>query len=218
MNAFKIIWKSLRVYYSELFPLVLMGLATVAATFLVIPAPFALAGLWYVTRRSVEGRSTKWYDFWEGVKRYGPRNLLNALLALFGYLVIATNIWFYNNPAVSPLPDQAALWLTALWLMLILLWTAVNFYWLAFQMEMEEPRFWLSLRNSLFLTLLNPIQSLVFLLVAALLAALAIVVPPLIILFPAFIATLSTTAVKTMLAPILERQKELEEAAVEDEN
>jgi uncharacterized membrane protein YesL len=211
MNAFKIVWKSMRAYYSELISLVLMGIATTIVSLLVIPAPFALAGLWYVAQRAVEGRTTKWRDFWEGIKRYGPRNLLNTLLALFVYIAIAANIWFYNNPEISPLPERIALWLTAFWLVTALLWTAVIFYWLAFQLEMEAPKFWLSLRNSLYLTLLNPIQTLIFLVVAVLLGALAIVVPPLLILYPGFIATLSMAAVKAMLVPILERQEELEQ-------
>ncbi len=210
MNAFKIIWKGMRAYYSELVPLLLMGIVTEIVSLLIIPAPFALAGLWTIAQRSVEGRSTKWRDFWAGIKRYGPRNALNTLLALFVYFAIAANVWFYNDPAVSPLSEQVAIWLTAFWLVAALLWTAVIFYWLAFQLEMEEPKFWLSLRNSLYLTLLNPIQTLILLMLTALLAGLAFVVPPLLILYPGFIATLSVAAVKTMLVPILEKQEEQE--------
>jgi uncharacterized membrane protein YesL len=211
MNVFKIIWKSMRAYYSELIPLVLMGIVTEIVSLLIIPAPFALAGLSYIAQRSVEGRSTKWRDFWAGIKRYGPRNALNALLTLFVYVAIAANVWFYNNPEISPISQQIAVWLTAFWLVTALLWTAVVFYWLAFQLEMEEPKFWLSLRNSLYLTLLNPLQTLVLLIVIVLLAALAFVVPPLLILYPGFIATLSVAAVKTMLVPILETQEEREQ-------
>ncbi len=211
MKAFKIIWKSMRAYYSELISLVLMGIATLIVSLLVIPAPFALAGLWTVAQRAVEGRSTKWRDFWAGIKRHGPRNLLNTLLAVLIYFLIATNIWFYNNPDISPLSPKIAVWLTAFWLVATLLWTAVIFYWLAFQLEMEEPKFWLSLRNSLYLTLLNPIQTLIFLVAAVLLGTLAVVVPPLLILYPGYIATLSMAAVKTMLVPILEKQEELEQ-------
>lgn len=210
MNAFKIIWKSMRAFYSEVFPLVLMGVVTVVLSILVIPAPFAWAGLWTIGQRSVEGRSTKWRDYWYGVKRHGPRNLLNTLFAVLVYLLIASNLWFYNNPAVSPVSRQVALWLTAFWLVATLLWTAVIFYWLAFQLEMEEPKFWLSLRNSVFLTLLNPIQSLIFLILVAILTTLTVVVPPLVVVYPGFIGTLSTAAVKTLLVPILERQEELE--------
>jgi len=210
MNAFKIIWKSMRAFYSEVFPLVLMGIVTMVVSILIIPAPFAWAGLWTIGRRAVEGRSTKWRDFWAGVKRYGPRNALNTLFAALVYLLIVTNVWFYNNPEVSPVSQQVALWLTAFWLVATLLWTVVIFYWLAFQLEMEEPKFWLSLRNTLYLILLNPIHSLIFLVVAVLLGAVAVVVPPLLILYPGYIATLSTVAVKTMLVPILERQEELE--------
>jgi uncharacterized membrane protein YesL len=212
MNAFKIIWKSMRAYYSELFSLVLMGVVTLIVSVLVIPAPFALAGLSYVAQRSVEGRSTKWRDYWEGVKHHGPRNALNALFTVVVYVLIAANIWFYNNPAVSPLPERIAVWLTAFWLVSVLLWTAVVFYWLAFQLEMEDPKFFLSLRNSLYLVLLNPIQSIILLVLAVLLAALAIVVPPLLILYPGFIATLSIAAVKTLLVPILDKQEEASEA------
>ena len=215
MDAFKIIWKSIRTYYNELIPLVLMSVVSILVSFFIIPAPFALAGLWSVARRAGEGRSTEWRDFWDGIRRYGPRNALNALFVVFVTFLIVTNVWFYNQPDISPVSPKVAVWLTVFWLGVTLLWIAVLFYWLAFQLEMEEPKFWVSLRNSLFFALLNPIPTLVFLILSGLLAALAVVVPPLIFLYPGFIATLSTTAVKSLLVPILEQQEELEQASQE---
>ncbi len=207
MSPFKIIWQSMKVYYDEFFSLLLMGAATLLATLLIIPGPLALAGLWRIADNATEGKDTSWQVFWEGVKLYGPRNWLNTLLLFAGYALIALNLWFYSNPAASPLPDASAPWVIALGAGLGLIWTSCAFYLLTFQLRMTTPQLWLSLRNSFYLLFLHPINTFTFLLVLGVLLALCVVLPPLIFLHPGFTAVLSTVAVKTMLQPILERQK-----------
>jgi uncharacterized membrane protein YesL len=211
MQIFKIIWRSLKTVYEELFFFSMMGLATVLATVPIVTAPFAWAGMWYIAHRAVEGRSTKWRDYWEGVKTYGPRNVANTLLVGLFFGLALGNLWFYNNPEISPLSPQVALWLSGAWIAGMIVGAGVALYLLSFQMEMEEPRFWISLRNSLFLTLLRPVPTFIFVLVAVILAVSIWLLPPILILYPGLVGVISVNTVQTLLEPILAAQEEEEE-------
>lgn len=220
MQVFKVIGQSFKALYEELFPLMLMSIVTWIATALVIPGPFAQAGLWYVAQRALEGRTTSWQDFWEGVKGYGPRNWANTLLIGGGYLLILINLRFYTLSELSPVSEEVAGWLTALWIVIGILWTAFGFYLLAFQIEMIEPRFLLSLRNSLYLLLLRPLQTLVLVLLLALIAFIClrfVMFLPLMVLYPGLFAVLSINAVKSFVKPILEARTQ-EEKSNRDES
>ena len=72
-RIFKVIAEAAVSYYDELLHLVLMGFVTLVSCLLILPGPFALAGLWYVAHRAVRRTSIYWRDYWEGVKRYGLR-------------------------------------------------------------------------------------------------------------------------------------------------
>ena len=213
MNPFQIIWQSMKTFYEELFRFLLMGFITLLALILILPGPAALGGLWGVAQRAVEGYGIQWSDYWEALKRYGPRNWLNTLVVAVIYGLIALNFWFYNTPGISPVSAEIALIATSFWIGMTLIWTGAVFYWLSFQLEMTEPKFWLSLRNSVFLVFVHPFKTLVFLITTGLLAALCVVIPPLLILFPGFTAVMSITAVKTLIKPLLEAHKQQQEQA-----
>lgn len=217
MQILKIIRLSITTYSENILTLMLMGLGTILATLLIIPAPFAWAGLWHVARQAIRGDTTSWQTYLEGAREYGLRNLGNILLLLCGYLLIATNIWFYNQPAISPLPEKFVVWLTAFWLITGLLWAGVAFYLLSFQMEMVAPRFWLSLRNSLYLTLLYPLPTLLWLLLLGLCGGLCILLPPLLILYPGFIALLSQHATQTLIQQALAKHEPPKKVTVDQE-
>jgi uncharacterized membrane protein YesL len=229
MRAFRIIGKTAVAFYEELFHYFLMGLINIVAWLLVIPGPFALTGIYAIGQRAVRGEGVKWGEIWDTIKEFGPRALLLFVTVVAGYAVIGMNIWFYNNPDISPFPASVAVWVTPLWIVLGLIWTGVMFYAQAFLMELKEPRFLLVLRNSLFLTVLHPLDTLLWIVIIALLAALSVVLPVLIIITPGFITVLSLTAVRTLVADLTERaeamqakeegesEEEEQEEAVEEE-
>jgi uncharacterized membrane protein YesL len=190
----------------------LMGAATLLATLLVIPGPFALAGLWGVAENAVGGLEVSWEVFWQNAKQYGPRNWGNTILILGFYALLGANFWFYNNSETSPFSQQVVFWLTAVWIALSVLWTGVAFYLLAFQLQMIEPKIFPALRNSFALFFFNPIDTFTWLLFLAALTALCVLLPPLVILLPGFTAVLSITAVKTLLKPFIEKRKAAESA------
>lgn len=211
MSIVRIIWGTLKVFYSELFALMLMGVVTVAGLILVIPGPFAVAGLWNVAHNATEGRDTSWRVFWKGVKAHGSRNWINALVTVAVYALLAINLLFYGDALGPSVAETLAFWMRALWVGLTVVWTAVVFYLLPFQLEMVEPSLWLSLRNSLFMVLMHPIHALVWLLMLALTAFIVYALPPLVIFYPGFAAVLGITAVKTLLEPIRVSQEDPEE-------
>ncbi len=206
MNVFKIIAESFKYLYEEFFLLGLMSIVTWLATALILPGPFAQAGLWYVTHRTLEDQAVTWKDFWEGAKTYGPRNWANTLIIALGYLLVLVNLRFYSLPEYLPISEEVAVWISAAWVAVGLLWTAIAFYLLAFQLRMVEAKLWLSLRNSLFLALVRPLQTLTFLVLLGGFVYLCLRFPmilPLLILLPALGAVLSVNAVRRLVEPII---------------
>jgi uncharacterized membrane protein YesL len=208
MRFFKIVARAAVSFYEELFFFFLMGLIYVVCFFLVIPGPFALAGIYRISQRAVRGKAVKWRIVWQGVKEFGLRSLLVFLLVVVGYILLLSNLWFYNSPEISPFPASVGRWITPLWILLILLWSGVAFYATAFLVELKEPKTLSIFRNSLFLTILHPVQTLLFLVVSILVLVISVLLPVLLTVSPAFIATLSVTAVRTLVTDLKEKVEE----------
>jgi uncharacterized membrane protein YesL len=220
MRFFKIVAKAAVAFYDELFFYFLYGLIHTVAWVLIIPGPFALAGMYTIGQKAVRGLGVKWRILWDGIKEFGLRSLLLAVITLLGYGVVVTNVMFYGNPDISPFPPSVAAWTTPLFILLGLLWSGVVFYAQAFLVELEEPKLKHIYRNALFLTILHPIQTLLFLVVSVLVVAISIALPVLVLVAPGFLAALSITAVRTLVAGLTEKaealaEKEAAEAAEE---
>ncbi len=210
MRVLKIIGKAAVAFYEELFFHSAVGLAHLACWLLVIPGPFALAGVYGIGQRAVREKAVNWRLIWDTIREFGVRSFLLFLIILLGYAIVAVNLWFYNVPEISPFPASVAVWTTPIFTIIGVLWTGVAFYAQAFLMELEDPKMLVVLRNSLFLTVLKPLNTLGFLLVSALVTALSIALPVLLVVLPGFLATLSLTAVRTLLADLTERAKAMD--------
>ena len=205
MQAIRIIISTVKTYYEEIPFFIVTGAILCAATLLIIPMPFALAGVWMIAHRAVRGLGINWKLYWEAVKKYGPRSLWLTLILAFGYVLLAANVWFYTTPDVSPLPASVLVWLRLIMFIVGLVWVSTSFYAQAFLLELEEPKLLAILRSSLSLTLIRPLTTLLLLIATLLLTALSIAVPVLLFALPGFIATLSITAVRTLVAAIQEQ-------------
>ncbi len=212
-NPFLILWESVKLFYEELYPLLLGGTVAFVALVLVLPGPFALAGLWVLAQHARDGRDTSWRVMWEGAKRYGWRHWLNMLVGLLGFALLLLNLWFYNNPEVSPLEPKITRWLNLAWLVLLYLWAGVFFFILPFQLEMERPAFRESLKKALFLVFLFPLHWLIWLVVLGGLFILSLRMPPLFVIALPFDALLGMIAVRALIDEVRRRQ----EAAVSKE-
>jgi len=210
MRVLKIIGKAAVAFYEELFFHFAVGLAHIVCWLLVIPGPFALAGVYAIGQRAVRGKAVNWRLIWDAIKEFGVRSFLLFLIILFGFAIVTVNIWFYNVPEISPFPASVKVWTTPIFIIIGVLWTGVAFYAQAFLMELEDPKMLVVLRNSLFLTVLKPLNTLGFLLVSALVAALSIALPVLLLVLPGFLSTLSLTAVRTLIAELTERAEAMD--------
>jgi len=217
MRVLKIIAKAAVAFYEELFFHFIAGLAHLACWLLVIPGPFALAGIYAIGQRAVRGKAVNWRLIWDAIKEFGVRSFLLFLITLFGYAIVVVNIWFYNVPDVSPFPASVAVWTTPIFIIVGVLWTGVVFYAQAFLMELKDPKMLVVLRNSLFLTVLTPLNTLAFLLVSAVATALSIALPVLLLVLPGFLSTLSLTAVRTLMAELNERAEKIDRGKESDD-
>lgn len=207
-KVFNVITEAAVSYYDELYHLVMMGAVTFVACLLILPGPFALAGLWYVAHRTVRRSTTSWRDYWDGVKRYGVRAWGILLIVLFGYILIFSNIWFYNTPQISPIDNaNIILAMTSLALAMLLLWTCMTFYISTALIEQKTGGIFLAVRNSLYLTFAYPIQTVIWTLFSALILIISLLAPILLILTPAYISVLSFTGFRTLVLPLLEEQE-----------
>jgi uncharacterized membrane protein YesL len=211
MRVFRIIGKSAVAFYDELFFYMLFGLINLLCWILIIPGPVALAGVYTISQRAVRSKGVTWPLIWDGIKEYGLRSLLLFLISLVVYGVIGINLWFYLNAEVSPFPASVAVWTTPIFIFFGVIWTGVVFYAQSLLMELENPKMTLVLRNSLFLTLLRPLQTLGLLVVALASLALSIVLPVLLIVWPGFVSCLALTAARTMITELTESAKATEE-------
>ncbi len=207
-KVFSVIAEASVSYYDELLHLVMMGAATFVACLLILPGPFALAGLWYAAHRIVRRESIHWSDYWDGVKRYGVRAWGVLLIVLFGYIVIFSNLWFYNTPQISPIDNNnIILAMTSLALAMLLLWTCVAFYISSALIEQNTGGIFLAVRNSLYLTFAYPIQTLMWTLFSGLILIISMFAPIFLILTPAYITVLSFTSFRALVLPLLEAQE-----------
>ena len=205
MQAIRIIISAVKAYYEEILFFFMTGAILCVATLLIIPMPFALVGVSMIAHRTIRGLGVNWGLYWGAVKEYGLRSVQLTLVLALGYGLLAANIWFYSTPGVSPIPDNVAVWILPIWFGIGLVWSAVTFYANAFLLELKEPKLLTILRSSLFLALLNPLPTLVLLIVTALLTAMSIAMPILLIALPGLIATLSVTSVHVLVTAAREK-------------
>jgi uncharacterized membrane protein YesL len=211
MRVLKIIGQGAVAFYDELFFYMVLGLINLLCWVLIIPGPFALAGIYTITQQAVRSKGVSWPMIWDGVKEYGPRSLLLFLIIAGVYAIIGINLWFYTNPEVSPFPASVATWTTPIFAILGLVWTGVTFYAQSLLMELEDPKMGLVLRNSLFLTMLQPFQTLGLVIVAIASLALSIALPVLLIVWPGFVACIAMNAARRLIGDLTERAQKTAE-------
>ena len=114
-------------------------------------------------------------------------------------------MWFYNTPQISPIEnDSIVLVITSFWIALIMLWTCTAFYVSAALIEQERGGLLRAVRNSLFLTFVHPIPTLMWVFFSGLLLVISVLIPILLLVTPAYILVLSFTGFRSLVLPILE--------------
>lgn len=175
MNVFRTFWLSLKDLFDELFILALVNLlwvfingtlatmtiwllgagAYLTALLAALACLFTLgpttAGLYSVAQHIIEGRATTWSTFFSGLRQYARLSWRVYGLWSIGLLLIITNIRFYNH-----IPTNTGLFLSILFLYLLLVWLAICIYIGPLMLIQEDKRLHLIVRNAVLMALGRP--------------------------------------------------------------
>jgi len=206
-DVFRVFWEALKDFWDELFLLALMNAVTVLLAIPVITFPPALAGLWSVANRVVQGMATGWRDYFAGFRRYFWKAWGLALLNILVTTIVLTSIRFYT-PGNAPfeINPTLSLWIRAFWVVVALLWMVFQMYPLALLLEQEDQRLRTALRNAAALLIANPGFTLLLAVLLLITAVISTVFPALWFLVTvALFAVVCNKAVRHLLQPYREQ-------------
>ncbi len=178
----------------------------------IITAPAAWAGLVNLSRQAYLNRTATLDDFWVGFHMNLWRG---ALMAVLNIVVIGLNL--FNLGSYANATDLTTLTLRNVWWLTLVIWIVVQLYMWPLFYELKQPTLRGALRNAFVMALLNPMFTIVLMLVVALLAAVStFLFPAWVVLTGSALAALSTGAVldRLIAAGLREQfpQPELESA------
>lgn len=190
MNFFNYTWETLKQAYYSAFDLIVTNLLWVVFTVLVVTAPPAFAGLYFVAHQLTHDELISPRTFFEGFRKYfwlSWRWFL-VFIGLLGLLLI--NFVFYRNINTPWAP-----WVQGFFLGLIILWLLINLYTFPLLLEQSEKSVRMALRNSLVVSMRTPgtTLSLVFFLLILAIISTILQIPWL--LFTASLSAFLTTRI-----------------------
>ncbi|MGE5223874.1 MAG: DUF624 domain-containing protein [Omnitrophica WOR_2 bacterium] len=168
MNFLNYTWETLKEAYYSAFDLIAANLLWAVFTLLIVTAPPAFAGLYYVAHQLTHEELISPRTFLEGFRTYfwlSWRWFL-VFIGMLGLLLI--NFWFYRNIDTAWAP-----WMQGFFLGLMILWLLINLYSFPILLEQSDKSVRLALKNSLVVFMRTPGTSLslvLFLLVLAILS------------------------------------------------
>jgi len=150
LRALKVFWSSLGALYYELFLLVGVNLAWLGLSVLVVTAPPATAGVYYLANQLAKGETVSFSLFVQGMRRYFRRSWLLAIIAVVISVLLVGNILFYANFA-----NQWVRLISVFWGYVLLFWLAMLIYLFPLLIEQSDKSLLLILRNAALLVLDN---------------------------------------------------------------
>jgi len=147
-----------------------MNFVWFALSLTVILLPPATAGAAAAMNSLAHGTGARLSDFGEGMRRYAWVSYRWALVNLAAGVIFAVGFVFYGS-----LGTPLGALIQMVFVVFGVLWIAAQFYVWPFLIEQEQQRVRLALKNGLFLTLANPVYSLVLLGGAALALIISVV-------------------------------------------
>lgn len=204
--ALRVVGRALRLWYGEVFILILFNLAWLALQAPVITGPPATAAMYCIARRVAAGELISVRDgsdalrqmFWPGLK-WGLMNLV-MVAAVVG------NFWFYQNA-------EGALWIVVrlIWGMVAVGWLAVNIFYWPFWLVQATPGIRPTLFNGLLILAKRPIFALIIVLLTLLIGVGgALLTLPLAAVSMAWIALIGVLAVEEEIARVRARTEVVE--------
>ena len=194
MQAFSVLWRSMKSVWEDLLLLVMMNLLTILGTFVIIPAPGLWAGLYVVCNRVARGYAISWDIFFGAFREYYRRFLPFCLASTIITALISINFIWYPNQFAG---ESWVPWVQGAWLAVGFMWTAVQFYVYAFYIEQEDKRWRIAIRNAALIAGANPLYTVLLIFFTTLILILVggIIPPVLALLGMVFWVMVGTTAV-----------------------
>lgn len=157
----------------------------------IITAPAAWAGLINLSRQAYLNRTATLDDFWAGFRMNLGRG---ALMTVLNIVVIGLNLFNLGSYANST--DFTTLTLRSVWWLTLVIWFVIQFYMWPLFYELKQPTLWGAIRNAFVMALLNPLFTIVLIVVVALLVAVStFLFPAWVLLTGSALAALATGAV-----------------------
>lgn len=195
-----LVWRVVRLtvgdLVEEVFWLILLNILWCILAVLVLPMPFATAGLAWVAATIGEGKVISLRTFIEGGRRLWKPAYLWGLANLAAGAIIWLNFsFYYNHPASWAIFPRLLVVAVALW------WVAVQFYTFPFLIVQEEPSLKMAYRNSMILIIAQPVLAGAVFVVVVLLSVVSYLLKmfPLVMFYFAVLALLANrTVVETI--------------------
>ncbi|MCS7054616.1 MAG: DUF624 domain-containing protein [Thermoflexales bacterium] len=179
VDAFRVVVKTFKDIWGEMFNLVLMNVFTMLCIAVVIPGPPAVMALYAVCNRIANDYAISWEHYFAAFREHFRKGWLYAIAALVITALIFFNFWWYGATFGDAVWVQ---WVQGAWLAAAFFWLVINFYVHAFYMEQQDRRWRIALRNSALVAGANPLFTLTLLAVAGALMIVALAITPLFIL------------------------------------
>jgi uncharacterized membrane protein YesL len=194
MKAFRVMGRTLKSAYEELFLVVYLSVVWWAGALLIVTGPMATAGLHNVANRVANYKRVDSSYFWEGAKQRVGQGILLYLLTILAPPLILFSITFYFGQQ-----DWIAIFgVLMAWFLLTILMAGQ--YWFPLFWQQTEPGLKLTIRNSFVLAIRHPLYSILMLLFQLLLFVVSVLlVLPLILLLPGVIAICQNHAMVGLL-------------------
>ncbi len=165
VDAFRVVWRSLRDVYDEMFLLLGVNSFTLLMCLPVVTIPPSLAGAAFVAHRVAHGLAFAPRDFWEGFRIYFWPSWKVAVLSLAGWLVLAMNLLFYSRQT-----DPYLRLLVILWAFVGFVWLALQFYLFPLLVYQRDKGVWALFKNAAILAVSRPLFNLVLLVIVVVMA------------------------------------------------
>ncbi|NLF79403.1 MAG: hypothetical protein GX573_27230 [Chloroflexi bacterium] len=186
-----VVWNTVRDWYNGMVGLAAMNFVWLMLSLTVVLLPPATAGMYVVTHSIAHGTGAHFSDYGSGMRRYAWLSYHWALVTVSTGTVWGVCFRFYGAVA-SDFGGVVQAVLAAVGLVGL----AVQFYVWPFLIVQDEKRLGLALKNALFLTLANPVYTLILLGTVALALIFSLIaILPLAVFAVSFISLLGSRAV-----------------------
>ena len=210
----RVILSALRDWYDDWVNMFVINLIFLLCWVTIILGPPALFGIYHITSELAYGHSEDPRELFRGMRKYFFKSWQWFIINLMIASIIVVNFYFYRYVRFN-----WALFVQAIFILLGILWLAVQFYTLPYLMEQEEKSLKTALRNGLFTILSAPGYSFVVIGFAAFLAGLSVAtILPLALGTPLLIASIGSRSIRERLKTFGVRERDAEKRMVAEKS